>query len=104
MRIFPTTAMPIERLLLELKSRQADLDVRRALVAKLDKRRAFMAAAIRNRTGAHGRGEPPRDPARFLDLAPANDELDRRASVSLEALQSKSDKFSRTASPRHLSA
>src|SRR5882762_9170500 len=79
--------------LLELKSRQADLDVRRALVAKLESAAPSWAAAIRNRTGAHGRGEPPRDPAAAWTWRQLNDELDRRASVSLEALQSKSDKF-----------
>src|SRR6267154_2665087 len=79
--------------LLELKSRQADLDVRRALVAKLESAAPSWAAAIRNRTGAHGRGEPPRDPAAAWTWRQLNDELDRRASVSLETLQSKSDKF-----------
>src|SRR2546425_3983090 len=79
--------------LLELKSRQADLDLRRALLAKLESAAPSWAAAIRNRTGAHGRGEPPRDPAAAWTWRQLNDELDRRASVSLEALQTKSDKF-----------
>ena len=79
--------------LLELKSRQADLDLRRALLAKLENAAPSWAAAIRNRTGAHGRGEPPRDPAAAWTWRQLNDELDRRASVSLEALQTKSDKF-----------
>src|SRR5713101_1703376 len=79
--------------LLELKSRQADLDLRRALLAKLESAAPSWAAAIRNRTSAHGRGEPPRDPAAAWTWRQLNDELDRRASVSLEALQSKSDKF-----------
>src|SRR6266403_1019905 len=79
--------------LLELKSRQADLDLRRALVAKLESAAPSWAAAIRNRTGAHGRGEPPRDPAAAWTWRQLNDELDRRAGVSLEALQSKSEKL-----------
>jgi len=79
--------------LLELKSRQADLDLRRALLAKLESAAPSWAAAIRNRTGAHGRGEPPRDPAAAWTWRQFNDELDRRASVSLESLQSKSEKF-----------
>src|SRR5713226_573819 len=79
--------------LLELKSRQADLDLRRALVAKLESAAPSWAAAIRNRTGAHGRGEPPRDPAAAWIWRQLNDELDRRASVSLEALQTRSEKF-----------
>src|SRR5436309_2806246 len=79
--------------LLELKSRQADLDLRRALLAKLESAAPSWAAAIRNRTGAHGRGEPPRDPAAAWTWRQLNDELDRRAGVSLEALQTKSEKF-----------
>jgi very-short-patch-repair endonuclease len=79
--------------LLELKSRQADLDLRRALLTKLESAAPSWAAAIRNRTGAHGRGEPPRDPAAAWTWRQLNDELDRRAGVSLEGLQTKSDKL-----------
>src|SRR5256884_501828 len=56
-------------LLLELKSRQADLDLRRALLGKLESAAPAWAAAIRNRTGVHGRGEPPRDPAAEIGRA-----------------------------------
>src|SRR5467141_3201985 len=79
--------------LLELKSRQADLDLRRALLAKLETAAPAWAGAIRNRTGVHGRGEPPRDPASAWTWRQLNDELDRRAGVSLEALQVKSEKL-----------
>ncbi len=79
--------------LLELKSKQADLDLRRALLAKLETAAPAWAGAIRNRTGVHGRGEPPRDPAFAWTWRQLNDELDRRASVSLEALQAKSEKL-----------
>src|SRR5229473_1636801 len=79
--------------LLELKSRQADLDLRRALIAKLETAAPAWAGAIRNRAGVHGKGEPPRDPAAAWTWRQLNDELDRRASVSLEALQVKSEKL-----------
>jgi very-short-patch-repair endonuclease len=79
--------------LLELKSKQADLDLRRALLAKLETAAPAWAGAIRNRTGVHGRGEPPRDVASAWTWRQLNDELDRRASVSLEALQAKSEKL-----------
>jgi very-short-patch-repair endonuclease len=79
--------------LLELKSRQADLDLRRALLTKLESAAPSWAAAIRNRTTVHGRGEPPRDPAAAWTWRQLNDELDRRASVSLEALQTRSEKL-----------
>jgi very-short-patch-repair endonuclease len=79
--------------LLELKSKQADLDLRRTLLAKLETAAPAWAGAIRNRTGVHGRGEPPRDAASAWTWRQLNDELDLRASVSLEALQAKSEKL-----------
>jgi very-short-patch-repair endonuclease len=79
--------------LLELKSKQADLDLRRALLAKLETAAPAWAGAIRNRTGVHGRNEPPRDVASAWTWRQLNDELDRRAGLSLEALQAKNDKL-----------
>src|SRR5713101_6375390 len=79
--------------LLELKSKQADLDLRRALLAKLETAAPAWSAAIRNRAGVHGRGEPPRDAASAWTWRQLNDELDRRSGVSLEALQAKSEKL-----------
>src|SRR5438876_634410 len=79
--------------LLELKSRQADLDLRRALLSKLESAAPAWASVIRNRTSVHGRGEPPRDPTGAWTWRQLNDELDRRASVSLEVLQTKSEKL-----------
>jgi very-short-patch-repair endonuclease len=79
--------------LLELKSKQADLDLRRALLAKLETAAPAWAGAIRNRSGVHGRGEPPRDASSAWSWRQLNDELDRRAAVSFEALQSKSEKL-----------
>ncbi|HUC52667.1 MAG TPA: AAA domain-containing protein [Candidatus Cybelea sp.] len=79
--------------LLELKSRQADLDLRRSLLNKLESAAPAWAGAIRDRTSLHGRGEPPRDPAGAWTWRQLNDELDRRAAVSLAALQTKSEKL-----------
>src|SRR5215472_9488064 len=79
--------------LLELKSRQADLDLRRSLLTKLESAAPAWASALRNRTGVHGRGEPPRDPSAAWTWRQLNDELDRRAGVSLETLQSKMEKL-----------
>jgi len=79
--------------LLELKSRQADLDLRRTLVAKLETAAPAWAGAIRNRTGVHGRGEPPRNPAAAWTWRQLNEELDRRGKVSLETLQTKGEKL-----------
>jgi very-short-patch-repair endonuclease len=79
--------------LLELKSKQADLDLRRSLLAKLETAAPAWAGAIRNRTGLHGRSEPPRDATSAWTWRQLNDELDRRSGVSLEALQAKSEKM-----------
>jgi very-short-patch-repair endonuclease len=79
--------------LLELKSRQADLDLRRVLLTKLESAAPTWAGAIRHRSAVHGRSEPPRDPATAWIWRQLNDELDRRAGVSLEALQSKGEKL-----------
>jgi len=79
--------------LLELKSKQADLELRRTLLAKLETAAPAWAGTIRNRTGVHGRGEPPRDAGSAWTWRQLNDELDRRAGVSLEALQAKSEKL-----------
>ena len=79
--------------LLELKSKQADLDLRRALLAKLETAAPAWAGLIGNRAGMHGRGEPPRDVASAWTWRQLNDELDRRAGVSLEVLQAKSEKI-----------
>jgi very-short-patch-repair endonuclease len=79
--------------LMELKSKQADLDLRGALLAKLETAAPAWAGAIRNRSGVHGRGEPPRDAASAWTWRQLNDELDRRAGISLEALQGKSEKL-----------
>ena len=79
--------------LLELKSKQADLDLRRALLGKLESAAPAWASAIRNRSGLHGRSEPPRDTASAWTWRQLNDELDRRGSLSLEALQAKSEKL-----------
>jgi hypothetical protein len=79
--------------LLEVKSKQADLDLRRVLLTKLETAAPAWAGAIRNRTGVHGRGEPPRDATSAWTWRQLNDELDRRSGVSLEALQAKNEEM-----------
>jgi very-short-patch-repair endonuclease len=79
--------------LLELKSKQADLELRRALLTKLESAAPAWAGAIRNRNGVHGRGEAPHDAASAWTWRQLHDELDRRGSVSMEALQAKSEKL-----------
>jgi len=80
--------------LLELKSKQADHRPAPHPAGKARNRAApAWAGAIRIALAVHGRGEPPRDVASAWTWRQLNDELDRRSSiVSLEALQTKSEK------------
>jgi very-short-patch-repair endonuclease len=79
--------------LLELKSKQADLGLRRTLLAKLETAAPAWAGAIGNRAGVHGKGEPPRDASSAWTWRQLNDELDRRAELSFEVLQAQSEKL-----------
>jgi very-short-patch-repair endonuclease/DNA polymerase III delta prime subunit len=70
----------------ELNQRRILLDRRRALLAKLDSAAPMWANAIRNRTGVHSTAQPPGECAAAWRWRQLNDELDRRASTSLEYL------------------
>jgi very-short-patch-repair endonuclease len=77
----------------DLRSRQAGLDLRHALLNRLESSAPAWTACIRGRDGVHGGSEIPGDPQRAWVWRQLNDELERRASVSLEALQSQSEKL-----------
>ncbi len=82
----------IERLN-ELFARRKDLERRRVLLRKLEPVAPGWAEAIRKRTSIHGQPKTPpgvRDAWLWRQL---NDELDRRASVSLEDLQQRSERI-----------
>ncbi len=79
----------------DLIARRGDLELRRALLKKLEPVAAGWTAAIRTRVGIHGEDKSPdavRDAWLWRQLS---DELDRRGQVSLRDLQDKSDRCAR---------
>jgi very-short-patch-repair endonuclease len=79
--------------LLELQNRQSDLSLRRTLLGKMESAAPAWAAAIRNRKGIHGRREVPGDASSAWLWRQISDELDRRAGVALESLQTNSERL-----------
>lgn len=71
----------------DLHSRRATFQQRQALLAKLERVAPGWAAAIRVRGGVHGQTSLPGNPQEAWLWRQMNDELDRRASMSLEELQ-----------------
>jgi len=76
-----------------LKNRQADLDLRHALLDRLGVVAPAWAARIARRDGVHGGSEIPGDPERAWVWRQLNDELERRSAISLEGLQRQSEKL-----------
>jgi very-short-patch-repair endonuclease len=79
--------------LVDVMSRQRDLDLRRNLLNRLEEAAPRWAASIRNRDGVNGAGHLSGDPEKAWVWRHLNDELERRSSVSLEALQSQAEKL-----------
>ena len=79
--------------LIDVRNRRVNLEKRHALLEKMEISAPTWAAAIRNRSGVHGQAEPPGDPEIAWIWRQLAQELDRRASVSLEQLQAKNDKL-----------
>src|SRR5262249_13615102 len=77
--------------LVNIRSRQADLDMRNSLLRRLDAAAPAWADCIRRSQGVHAAQAIPGDPARAWTWRQLNDELERRGGVSLEALQRQSE-------------
>ncbi|HHV53902.1 MAG TPA: DUF559 domain-containing protein [Firmicutes bacterium] len=75
----------------ELKMLEDEARRRQDLLTRLDRVAPAWAAAVRARDGVHGRPEPPGDPAAAWLWRQLHDELDRRASVSVQELQDRID-------------
>ncbi len=73
--------------LVEIQEQQQEQNYRYTLLSKLEKSAPGWTAAICNRQGAHGAGQPPGDPEEAWRWRQLQHELDKRAQVSLEALQ-----------------
>ena len=90
-------AQPYEdayRHLSQVYRRQADLQVRGMLLTRLTQCAPGWAHATRHRTHPHDASEPPGDVARAWEWRLLHDELERRGSLSLDALQRQIDKTS----------
>jgi len=73
--------------LLELHELRRNLQRRNMLLAQLEAAAPAWAAAIRSRNGAHAGATVPGDPSQAWTWRQIQDELDRRASVSIDELQ-----------------
>lgn len=67
--------------------KRVDLERRTQFLETLQRVAPTWAEAIRARKGVHGKGQPPGNPSEAWLWRQLNDELDRRAAVSLEDLQ-----------------
>jgi very-short-patch-repair endonuclease len=77
---------------IELRRVRTEVERRAALLEKVSASAPAWAAAIRCREGIHARGEPPGDFEAAWRWRRISDELDRRASKSLSALQAKRER------------
>jgi len=73
--------------LVELHELRCSLQRRNILLAKLEAAAPAWAGAIRARSGPHASASVPGDPAQAWTWRQIQDELDRRASVSIDELQ-----------------
>ena len=79
--------------LASIMSRRGDFELRRDLLSRLELSAPEWAAAIHRREGAHAMGNLPGDAEQAWQWRQLNEELERRSSTSLEALQSESEKL-----------
>jgi very-short-patch-repair endonuclease len=80
--------------LIEISSHAATFHKRKALLATLERMAPGWAAALSHRSGVHGEPVSPGDPVEAWIWRQLHDELEKRASVSLEALQTAIDECS----------
>ncbi len=78
--------------LIEIHSHTKELQRRKELLSLLELAAPAWALAIRIRSGVHGKATPPGDPAEAWIWRQLHDELEKRASVSLEESQSSIEK------------
>jgi very-short-patch-repair endonuclease len=81
--------------LLRLQILEPDLAARQALLHRLEPIAPSWASAIQNRQSYHSSPEPPGDPEAAWEWRQLQDELDRRAGVSLDELQLRIETLSR---------
>ena len=79
--------------LTRLEGVEQDLSRRADLLDRLTKSAAAWASAIENRLPRHSEPQPPGDPLLAWEWRQLNDELDRRANVSLDQLQQRIERL-----------
>ena len=77
-----------------LRALEADFELRKALLHRLEPCAPSWADEIRYRRPKHEAGQPPGDPVAAWHWRLFHDELERRASVSMPALQKRLDELS----------
>ena len=90
----PATYAESFRRLVDLHGRNADMKLRRELLARLEKVAPAWAASICVREGLHGKPTPSGDVAAAWIWRQMNDELDRRQKIVLEEIQRKIERLS----------
>ncbi|MDE2059590.1 MAG: AAA family ATPase [candidate division NC10 bacterium] len=80
--------------LLRLKSLEQDLTRRHELLNRLSRSAPAWASAIDNRLAEHSESQPPGDPNAAWEWRQLHNELERRASVSLDQLQQHIERLS----------
>lgn len=80
--------------LARLKNLEQDLTRRHELLNRLSRSAPAWASAIENRLAEHSASQPPGDPNSAWEWRQLHDELERRASVSLDQLQQQVERLS----------
>lgn len=80
--------------LARLKNLEQDLTRRHELLNRLTRSAPAWASAIENRVAQHSQPQPPGDPHSAWEWRQLHDELERRASVSLDELQQQIERLS----------
>ncbi len=79
--------------LTRLKNLESDLACRRELLKRMEQTAPAWKSAIENRVGKHSGSQPPGDPQAAWEWRQLHDELERRASVSINQLQQQIERF-----------
>lgn len=75
--------------LVAIRERQSHYQLRHNLLSRLEQAAPGWAVAIRNRDGIHGEGQAPGDPQAAWLWRQLNDEITRRASASMNEIQTR---------------
>ena len=81
--------------LIRLNNLETDLAARRDLLGRVAHNAPAWASAVQNRHPFHSRPDPPGDPVLAWEWRQLHDELERRAAVSLDELQQRTEELSR---------